>query len=294
LATIEKRTTSKGNKYRVKVRINGFPPETATFVRLTDAKDWARLTESNIKAGRHFGQGKRHTFDELVDEYLPHAKDAPRLAYWRNVFGPERLDAITPPRIAKERDKLLSEETQNFAVPPTGDPEKDAKRPKAKRTRPTANRYLAALSACLSYGVKTLQWLERNPCERITKSRENKGRVRFLSDRGGKNSAMWRNTQSRLLRVRTKPSNYPEPFASRMAGRQKHPWATCLGYRPSESISHALRQTRCRPSATLTQGKMSSSTSCGAVRRSGLMRGESGWRQACAPASRRERETGTI
>ena len=182
MATIEKRTTSDGSTYRVKVRINGFPPETATFARLTDAKDWAKLTESNMKAGRHFGQSKRHTFNELVDEYLPHAKDAPRLAYWRKVFGTDRLDAITSARIAKERDKLLSEETQNFAVPPTGDPEKDAKRPKAKRTGPTANRYLAALSVCLSFGVKTLQWLERNPCERITKSRENKGRVRFLSD----------------------------------------------------------------------------------------------------------------
>jgi len=182
MATIEKRTTSDGTAYRVKVRINGFPPETATFSRLTDAKDWARLTESNMKAGRHFVQSKRHTFNELVDEYLPHAKDATRLAYWRKVFGPEKLDAITPARIAKGREKLLSAETQNFATPPMGDPEKDAKRPKAKRTGPTANRYLAALSVCLSYGVKTLQWMERNPCERITRSRENKGRVRFLSD----------------------------------------------------------------------------------------------------------------
>ena len=75
-----------------------------------------------------------------------------------------------------------SEETQNFATPPSGNPEQDAKRPKAKRSGATVNRYLAALSVCLSYGVKTLQWLERNPCERITKSRESKGRVRFLSD----------------------------------------------------------------------------------------------------------------
>jgi len=30
--------------------------------------------------------------------------------------------------------------------------------------------------------VKRLQWLERNPCERVAKSKENTGRVRFLSD----------------------------------------------------------------------------------------------------------------
>lgn len=29
--------------------------------------------------------------------------------------------------------------------------------------------------------------------------------------------------------VRTKPSNYPEPFASRMAGRQKHPLGDLFG-----------------------------------------------------------------
>ena len=182
MATIEKRTSSDGTTYRVKVRIKGFAPESATFMRLTDAKDWAKLTESNMKSGRHFGQSKRHTFDELADKYEPHAKDPVRLAHWRKAFGPDKLDSITPARIAGERDKLLSEETQNFATPPTGEAEKDAKRPKAKRSGPTANRYLAALSVCLSYGVKTLQWLERNPCERITKSKENRGRVRFLSD----------------------------------------------------------------------------------------------------------------
>jgi integrase len=182
MATIEKRVTSEGTTYRVKVRIKGFAPESATFTRITDAKDWAKLTESNMKAGRHFGQSKRHTFNELADEYQPHAKDSTRLDYWRKAFGPDKLDSITPARIGKERDKLLSEETQNFAAPPSGDPEKDAKRPKAKRSGPTVNRYLAALSVCLSYGVKTLQWIERNPCERITKSKENRGRVRFLSD----------------------------------------------------------------------------------------------------------------
>jgi integrase len=135
-----------------------------------------------MKAGRHFGQSKRHTFNELAAEYLPHAKDTDRLEYWRGVFGPDSLDSITPARISKARDALLSEETQNFATPATGDAKKDAKRAKAKRSGPTVNRYLAALSVCMSYGVKTLQWLELNPCERITKLPENKGRVRFLSD----------------------------------------------------------------------------------------------------------------
>lgn len=190
MATIEKRTTEAGTSYRVKIRLKGFPPETATFERLTDARAWATKIEADMRAGRHFGTSKRHTFTDLLNEYEPAAAKAivrfkerkAQLDYWRAVFGTDQLDSITPARISKERDKLLSEETHNWAIPATGDPEQDAKRPKAKRTGATVNRYLAALSAALSFGVKELEWLERNPVERIRKPAENQGRVRFLSN----------------------------------------------------------------------------------------------------------------
>ncbi len=190
MATIQKRAGRDGKtSYRVQVRIKGFAPETASFERLTDAKAWSSKTESDIKAGRHFGQSKRHTFNDLADEYLAHATDLQsfdqrkrHIEHWRKVFGTDLLDSITPARIGKEREKLLSQETNRFAAPATGDPEQDAKRPRSKRTGPAVNRYHAALSACLAFAVKRLQWLERNPCERVAKSKENTGRVRFLSD----------------------------------------------------------------------------------------------------------------
>ena len=183
MATIEKRRTADGDLgYRVKIRLRGFPPETATFERLTDAREWAKNTEFNMKNGRHFGQSKRHTFKELADKFEPHAKDAARLDHWRDVFGPDTLDLVTSKRIAEERDKLLAGESRRFATQATGDAKQDAQRPKAKRSGSTVNRYLAALSVCLAYGVKELQWLERNPCSKLNKPKENKGRVRFLSD----------------------------------------------------------------------------------------------------------------
>lgn len=183
MATIQKRTSKEGQtSYRVQVRLKGFLPESASFERLTDAKAWAQKTEADMRAGRHFGSSRRHTFNELADEYLPHAKDKRVLAYWRGIFGADTLDTITPARISKQRDKLLSEETPRFATPATGDADKDAKRPKAKRKGASVNRYLACLSVTFTYGVKTLQWVERNPCERVTKPAESKGRVRFLSD----------------------------------------------------------------------------------------------------------------
>jgi hypothetical protein len=96
MASIEKRVTDGGTSYRVKVRLKGFPPESATFERMTDAKAWAAKTEADMKAGRHFGASKRHTFADLANEYAPHAKDGERLAYWRGVFGPDNLRRPDP------------------------------------------------------------------------------------------------------------------------------------------------------------------------------------------------------
>ena len=80
MATFEKRSNDDGSKsYRVKIRIKGYQPESASFERLADAKTWASKTESDIKASRHFGQSKRHTFDDLADKYEPSAKDKVRL-----------------------------------------------------------------------------------------------------------------------------------------------------------------------------------------------------------------------
>lgn len=188
MATIEKRVTGNGTNYRVKVRLKGFPPESATFDRLTDARQWAAQTESDMKAGRYFGASKRHTFNELVDEYEKHVAELRsfddrkrHLTRWREYFGVDMLVDISPQRINRAREQLLAEDTR-YGERATGDAERDAARAMGKRSGPTVNRYLATLSACMAYAVKPLGWLEKNPCERVTKSKENAGRVRFLSD----------------------------------------------------------------------------------------------------------------
>ena len=177
MATIRKR----GDRYHVQVRLKGYEPTTGSFERLTDAKEWAAKTETDIRAGKYFAQSKRRTFNELADEYSPHAKSLKYLDHWRDAFGNLRLTYVTPERINKEINNLLSEETTRFTTPATGNLEVDAQRERAKRNGATVNRYIAALSSCLSYGVK-LEWLERNPCSRANKQKENGGRVRFLSD----------------------------------------------------------------------------------------------------------------
>jgi hypothetical protein len=73
VASIEKRASGDGDiTYRVKIRIKGHPAETATFERLTDAKDWAKITEGAIKDRRYFRntESKKRTLSELIDKYI--------------------------------------------------------------------------------------------------------------------------------------------------------------------------------------------------------------------------------
>lgn len=176
MASIEKRTGEDGaTSYRVKIRMKGRPPESATFDRLTDAREWAKKTEADMKASRHFGASKRHTLAELLKRYeaseLPDLKSAAtvkaRLEWWRELHGTALLSDLTPDVIAKARDKLKATPKQRGG---------------GMRTAADVNRTLAALSSACGYAVKELGWLERNPMERVKKGTESKGRVRFLSD----------------------------------------------------------------------------------------------------------------
>ncbi|MFM7631398.1 MAG: site-specific integrase, partial [Alphaproteobacteria bacterium] len=119
MATIQKRQ-NEGNvtSYRVQVRLKGHPPQTATFLRLTDARKWAQQTETAIREGRHFKtvEAKKHTLREAIERYtreiLRHKKDKANqqghLAYWQDVMGDYRLCDVTPALIIEHRNALLS------------------------------------------------------------------------------------------------------------------------------------------------------------------------------------------
>ena len=60
MATIEQRINAKGEKtFRAKVRIKGFPVQTVSFKRKTDARIWGQNTESAIHEGRYFPVGRQ-------------------------------------------------------------------------------------------------------------------------------------------------------------------------------------------------------------------------------------------
>ena len=177
MASLEERKSKDGKiTYRVKIRLKGYPTQTATFERKTDAKKWVQQTESAIREGRHFRtvEAKRHTLSQLIDKYiadvLPRLKSAKQrirhLEWWKKEIGEYTLADVKPPLIVECRNKLASGQTVR----------------KQPRSKSTVNRYLASLSHVFTMAVKEWHWTEDNPLQKVSNYKEPRGRVRFLSD----------------------------------------------------------------------------------------------------------------
>jgi len=173
MASIEKRKGKDGRAtYRAKVRLRGFPPQTASFYRLPDAKHWAAQTEADIRAGIYLPkrEAQCRTLSELIDRYV--AKKLPekgastqqgqkmQLEWWCDQLGSLTLGQITPAKLNDCSEALLD----------------------GKRGPATVNRYLAVMGAMFTYAVKDLGWIEDSPMRKLTKHKEPRGRVRFLSN----------------------------------------------------------------------------------------------------------------
>lgn len=178
MATIEKRTTNSATSYRAKVRLKGYPTQSATFARLTDAKKWVQDTESAIREGRHFktSESKKHTVKDLVEcyikEILPQKPKSTidqktQLGWWKSGMGSFSLADVTPALITEYRSKLALEKSE---------------RKGAKRSNATVNRYCSVLSHAFTIAVKEWGWMQENPMMKIKKLKEPRGRVRYLSD----------------------------------------------------------------------------------------------------------------
>ena len=198
MAYIQERRSRDGSvAYRVQVRIKGYPLETATFSRKTDAKRWAQQTEAAMRESRHFKttEAKRHTLGELVDRYIREVlptkprsakKQAQQLNWWRGQLGSRTLADVTPVLIVQCRDSLANETTVGAK----------------KRAPASVVRYMAALSHAFTMAVREWGWLDVDPMQKVTKPKEPRGRVRFLDD----------DERSRPLaacQASTNPSLYP-------------------------------------------------------------------------------------
>lgn len=175
MADILKRSGTKGTRYRARVRVVGHPPQTRTFERKTDAREWARQVEADLKRNRDFPQRQhqRKTLAELIDRYRQDGLPAscagaygPHLDWWAAKLGSYRLVDIGPELIAKLREELSR-------VP--GNSGK-------QRGPTTVNRYLNTLSAVFSFGEsEEIGWTDHNPVRKVRRKPEPEGRKRFLS-----------------------------------------------------------------------------------------------------------------
>ncbi len=175
MANIKERLAKDGTKrFTCDIRLKGYPPQRATFKRLTDAKKWIQDTESAIREGRHFKtiESKKHTLADLVEryctEYLPNNKDrtysereqkerTQKLNFWNDKIGYLVLAEITPQLISQHLEAM---------------PQSNA----------TVTKYLKNLSHAFSIAVKKWGWISENPVLKVTTPAQPKGRVRFLDN----------------------------------------------------------------------------------------------------------------
>ena len=78
MASIQTREKNGKLSHTVKIRVKGSPHVFKTFSRLTDARNWAQKTESDIRERLYFKkhESRKHTLKELIKRYteeiLPH------------------------------------------------------------------------------------------------------------------------------------------------------------------------------------------------------------------------------
>ncbi|KAA1175878.1 site-specific integrase [Marinobacter salinexigens] len=179
MASIEKRTDKQGkSSYRVKIRLKGRPTETATFDRLTDAKRWATQTEAAIREGRHFhsAAGKGKTLSDAIERYerdiLPGLKDqkhrSTHLAWWKKKIGETAIKDVNSALLTECKDELRTTPYK------TGNTYK-------QRSDATVNRYIASLSPVMKAATNDWEWIPNNPCQKVRRGSETKGRTRFLA-----------------------------------------------------------------------------------------------------------------
>jgi len=173
MATITKFKKKDGSiSFKSRIRLKGFPTQTATFRRKSDALKWSSRVESALREGRYFpeSESSKHTLSEAIARYrrdiLPNKSRTtiPRqdyqLGWWDEQLGKKKLSQIEPSLIVEYRDRLKADGKSNSTI----------------------IRYMAILSHLFTIAVREWQWMDDSPMRKVSKPKEPRGRVRFLSE----------------------------------------------------------------------------------------------------------------
>lgn len=171
MASITKRRDTDGRlRYRAQVRLRGSQPVSETFDTLAQARKWGLDVEAGIRSGTWLppSKGGGRTVADAIERFrrdeLPRRKASTQdraqylLAWCETHFGPQLLCDITPALILEARAELLAD----------------------GRSPATCNRNVHALAAVLSACVRW-EWIDNNPCRKVARLTEGKGRVRYLT-----------------------------------------------------------------------------------------------------------------
>ena len=159
----------RSNRWQARVRRQGHPDETRSFLTHKEAERWARTVESGIDHGSFISptQAKKTTLGDLIQRYiaevLPSMKgatdDTIRLkAICRRPICRNSIASLSPAKIAEYRDLRLK------GVAPG-----------------TVVRELAYLSSIINHGRREWGIHANNPVALVRKPTQPKGRERVLS-----------------------------------------------------------------------------------------------------------------
>lgn len=187
MGSIDERALRDGTpSYRARVRRRGHPPLVETFRRKVDAVAWIAETERSIRLGIYADdESRRRTVGELIDHYLKagcptlqprrgelsemdRRRRKAKLKWWRDRHGHLFLAALTLTAVEDSVAALATGEGLS------GEPVGPA----------TRNRYVATLSALLSYGVR-IRWISDHPLKgRIARAVEPEPDASFFRREG--------------------------------------------------------------------------------------------------------------
>lgn len=187
MAEIRKRIKKNGKPtYTAIVRITGHPTTTKTFSRITEAKEWASRTESEIKENINFPKRKaqKYTVADVIDRFiefeLPKKKPGAQtefkmvLNWYKKEIGRYYLSGITTKILVDCREKLSKKHKE---TPIKG---QQARETEKTLSPATINKYMTYMRVVFSYCVNDLDILDINPMSKVKKLAVDNARKRFL------------------------------------------------------------------------------------------------------------------
>lgn len=174
--------TSKGQlRWRVEVRIKGAGKASKSFLRKTDAEEWARRQHEKMqRLGAGMGELPKHTLDEAINRYIEEqlpklrsqATTRGMLQWWSAKLGDRFLATITKHEIAGLRQRIANESIERAGI---------SKELQVYRKPRTVQGYVNSLATVLGYAVDEWGWLASNPAKQIKKLKISNERTRYLS-----------------------------------------------------------------------------------------------------------------